>query len=642
MRQVVVAALAMLSLFHPLQSLSAAHLPIEAYGKLPEMSRTAISPNGRYVSWLHNVDGTLVLLAYDLEKEERHIIANANNIDAKFSWYAWANDDTLLVSVSSPQGGKVVEYTKTDLFKYRINHSEKLEPVVKQRKGDHYSQFSDNVISLLPNEPNHILLAIDLHLPNSPSVIKFDLTGTSRKVIMRNKSYVKDWWADPHGNVRMGLAIDDEQIYYRLYDQEEDSWRTLWEYTVLEEPSISVLGFDLDPNILYIRAVHEGYFALFKVDISTDKLDRELVYAEHGRDFDGALLRHPKTGAVIGFTQSSLSDKRVYWNKEYSDFQQAINAALPDSDNIVIDMDRDQNKYIVFSSNGTDPGSYYFGDRSKNQLGFFGETYPMINESNYSGKNNISYKARDGLEINGYVTLPKTEKPENGYPAVILPHGGPHARDYANFDYWSELFANRGYVVLQPNFRGSTGYGFEFQQMALQKWGQGMQDDLQDGAEWLVEQGYADSSRMCIAGGSYGGYAALAAAHKQKETFKCAVSFAGVSDLELILMNARKFTNTKVVRKQFGSDSDALEEASPINFAESFGIPVLLIHGNDDRVVPVRHSREMFEELEDENKDVTYIELEKGDHHLSVEAHRLKALTEMINFVDKHIGNKAD
>jgi dipeptidyl aminopeptidase/acylaminoacyl peptidase len=172
---------------------------------------------------------------------------------------------------------------------------------------------------------------------------------------------------------------------------------------------------------------------------------------------------------------------------------------------------------------------------------------------------------------------------------------------------------------------------------SIEGWGQAMQNDLQDAAKWLIEQNMIDSEKVCIGGASYGGYAALMAAVKHSDSFKCAASFAGVSDLEQIVQDSRRFTNSKIVKKQMGTDTDKLEASSPINFAKEIDIPILLIHGSDDKIVPIRHSRNMADELTDYNKDVRYVEIEDANHHLSVQAHRIKTLKEMVNFFDKHL-----
>lgn len=298
-------------------------------------------------------------------------------------------------------------------------------------------------------------------------------------------------------------------------------------------------------------------------------------------------------------------------------------------------MSADNKKYIAYGDSDQDSGTYLIGDRETSSLAGLGRLYPDITGDNYLGKQRVSFKARDGLEIEGYLTLPKAF--DAAAPTIIFPHGGPYSRDYAGFDYWSELLASRGFVVFQPNFRGSFGYGFDFFNEANQGWGGKMQDDLQDAANWLISEKYALKNKICIGGASYGGYAALMAVVKHPETFQCAASFAGVTDLESIVSRARFFTNKELVRDQFGQDIDKLKAQSPVNYAKQISRPVLLIHGDDDKVVPVNHSRDMADELEDHDKKFKYVELEDGNHHLSYQAHRVKTLTEFLAFFEKHL-----
>jgi dipeptidyl aminopeptidase/acylaminoacyl peptidase len=268
---------------------------------------------------------------------------------------------------------------------------------------------------------------------------------------------------------------------------------------------------------------------------------------------------------------------------------------------------------------------------------FLASRYPLINKNNYASKEKVQYKARDGVTIEGYLTMPIGDHEGKKLPAIIFPHGGPMSRTLAGFDYWAELFANRGYLVFQPNFRGSSGYGYDFEMAAIGGWGKAMQDDLQDAAHWLIDKNIVNSEKICIGGGSYGGYAALMAAVKHGETFKCAASFAGVSDLELIISRAQSFSNSAVVEKQLGNDSDKLADVSPVNFAKDINIPILLIHGTEDRIVDVEHSQDMAEELEDYDKEVKYVEIEGANHFLSVQKHRIQTLEEMVMFFDKHL-----
>jgi dipeptidyl aminopeptidase/acylaminoacyl peptidase len=247
----------------------------------------------------------------------------------------------------------------------------------------------------------------------------------------------------------------------------------------------------------------------------------------------------------------------------------------------------------------------------------------------------VTYKARDGIEIEGYLTLPKNI--EGPVPAILHPHGGPGARDLSGFDYWTSFFTNRGYAVFRPNFRGSTGYGLEFAESQMQSWGLAMQDDLEDAALWLVKEGIAKKDKMCIVGASYGGYAAAMAAVKTPDLFQCAISFAGVTDLRQLVVRSRRYVNTKFVKKQIGSDTDDLKARSPYHNAEKIKIPMLIVHGEDDRIVDVSHSEKLAEELADLKRPVEFIELENGDHYLSIQRNRHQFFAAMDVFLKRHL-----
>lgn len=616
-------------------------LPVKSYASLPNLNQVKLSPNGKYLSMIKNYNGTLYLTTYEIETKKTRYIIQADNINVLFKWYAWANDDVLLISAAYPTREGQTKYTSTRLLRMDLTVDKKPVVLVKPKIGrrDINAQFQDNIISFLPEKPNKILVAIAFEEHNRPTVYEVDVRTKKRTRVQRYKANTFDWIADQQGTVRIAIGKKKTELFYELFDLKTKEWRDLSSYKIFQESDIDILGFDLNPNFLYIRALHKNRYAIFKVDVSNPMLSKELVFFDEKYDVDGSLLYSPATGEVIGLSHSNSDDLRVYWDDEYKNFQKALKKALPDSENTIISMTKDLSKYILFSTSTSSAGDYYIGDRKKQNMHHLASLYPDINKSNYAGKSLIQYKARDGVIIEAYLTTPINYDENKKLPAIILPHGGPMARDYGGFDYWSELFANQGYVVLQPNFRGSSGYGFEFEMAAIQGWGKAMQDDLQDATNWLIKQGIVNQNRICIAGASYGGYAALMAAVKHPKTYKCAVSFAGVTDIELIVSNARRFTNSAIVKKQFGTDSDKLEAVSPVNFAEKIEIPILLIHGADDRVVLVNHSREMAEELEEHNKKFKYIELEDGNHHLSVQSHRIETLENMVNFFNEHIGN---
>ena len=220
----------------------------------------------------------------------------------------------------------------------------------------------------------------------------------------------------------------------------------------------------------------------------------------------------------------------------------------------------------------------------------------------------------------------------------MLPHGGPIHRDSNAFDYWAQFFANKGYAVLQMNFRGSTGYGYTHRQAGLQKWGKEMQDDVEDGARFLIDKGITNPKKICIVGASYGGYAALMGVVKTPKFYQCAISVAGVSDVRELVLDNRAFWRTyNVVDEQIGTGAKFLKDISPVNHVKKIRVPVLLIHGELDRQVEIKHSKKMHKALKKAKKKVEFVELPNEDHYLTYEDNRILTFKKMADFLDKYM-----
>ena len=299
----------------------------------------------------------------------------------------------------------------------------------------------------------------------------------------------------------------------------------------------------------------------------------------------------------------------------------------------------DPNKTIIYSESDNNSGTFGYYDFSKDRYDFIAHNYPEIPSEWISPKTKITYKAKDGLEIPAYLTLPPNKDAKN-LPLIVMPHGGPHSRDRLGFDWQVSALASRGYAVLQPNFRGSTGYGAAFLEAGYGQWGAKMQTDLSDGVRHLVSQGIVDAKRVAIYGASYGGYAALAGATLDLGVYRCAISIAGVSDIKDMLEFEKSETgsgksSTVLAWKRSWGVAD-LKAISPINYIDRVSIPILLIHGKSDTVVPVRQSQRMAKALKSAGKIVDYIELEKEDHWQSRPASRLEMITRIMDFLQKH------
>lgn len=620
-------------------------LPSTQYSRLPLVVKPDLSPNGEQIAFIKNYlnPELSVLSVLDLKTNKVKMLVKSDNEGVKVNWFRWANDETVIVSLRIARTQGTVKFTETQLVAINIGEDEvKQRNLFRPKSGrsnEHRSQFQDTVVSFLPDDPDHILLALDLDVANMPSVYRVNINTRSRHRLQRGKMRVRSWMADRQGNVRLGESLSYKtgkaSIRYRLPG--EDDWQKMFEHNALEEVSITPLGFAKDPNILFYSAYKGDKKALYIMNLTTQK--STLIFEDPDYDVDGSLIYSTKLNDVVGIRHANSPTGRIYWDENYQHFQASLDKALPDTSNYLIDFSDDEESYLLYTESDFIPGAYFLGNRPKRSLVMLFEQYPGLQDLAPTNHNLVSYTARDGTKIEGYLTLPNGA---NGPIATILhPHGGPGAREYDGFDYWTSFFTNRGYAVFRPNFRGSSGYGKQFANSQMQGWGLTMQDDITDATQWLIDEKIADPNRICIVGASYGGYAAAMATVKSPDLFKCAISFAGVMDLQRLVSESRYFLNKKFVKKQIGDDEDDLAARSPYYSAEKINIPMLLLHGEDDRVVEVGQSREMFDELQDLNKDVKYVELKNGDHYLSIQRNRHRVFAEMDTFLKVHLGGNA-
>ncbi len=616
-------------------------LPVEAFASVPVISNVRLSPDGKHVAFLVKVDagevqGAAVRFMH-LDTTEFKTLTYANAKDFVINWIRWANNDQILISARFPAKRWGTPTTETRLMVANIGDGEMRSalPPSFLRRLDWVPQFQDEIVDILPSDPEHILLEGRFDHKYNSGIVKTSLVKTRVSNVERGRDNAIDWVTDRQHRPRIVVLRDDTTYFIRHQDTDGKRWSILWEFEAFAEDQVWPMGFALDPDVLYVRAYHEGLQAVFKVRVSDPKLERELVFSDPNYDVGGSLIYSAKTNDVIGIRYSS-GGGYTFWDPQYTKLQDAINNALPDTYNRLYSLSDSERRYIVLATSDTDAGTYYVGDRDKKSLMQLAQRYPELPSELMAEKLPISYEARDGLEIEGYLTMPRGE-PEGPVPAIIFPHGGPISREGSGFDYWTQYFASRGYAVLQMNFRGSAGYGYDFMASGLQGWGLEMQNDVEDGTRWLIEEGVADPDRICVVGASYGGYAALMEAARNSDLYQCAVSFAGVADVADLVKSHRRFSNYEIVREQVGTDFSELRDRSPLHNAESIDIPVLLAHGTEDRSVRVRHSQKMAKELEKEGKDVTYLEFEDGDHFLSSQDHRIAFFRAMDAFLQEHL-----
>jgi len=621
-------------------------LPVEAFASIPDVRFVSLSPDGKKIASLIRVSTNelegQVLSIRDIKTNKDIFPLQTDNQKFVILSLTWANDDVILIESKYPSIRRGIPTTETRLMKYTLSDNKTTSVFSNHSLSRFYGyglpQLQASVIDYLDNDPGHILMQIKGlgSKPQYESVIKVSLKTGAIKTLQPARMHIGDWLTDRQHNVRIGIYRDDTS--YRIYEQKAagEDLRILWEFEALAEDVIWPIGFDHDPNILYISAYHQGLKAIFKVNLTDPKLTKELVFHNENYDVEGWLVYSELKQKVIGLS-TDIEGEYLFWDQDYIKLNNGLTAALPESHNAITQFSDDERRYIVYATGPIESGAYYFGNRDQNALYPVAYRYSQLPPELLSTPKTVNYQARDGLTIEAFLTTPKDAIAKN-LPTIIFPHGGPISYDSTTFDYWAQFLANRGYAVLQMNFRGSAGYGFNFMSSGLKNWGLEMQTDIEDGAHWLIGQGISDPKRMCIVGASYGGYAALMGVAITPDLYQCAISVAGVTDLEELVKSSRGYDNSKIVKKQIGDDYDDLYQRSPISKVASIKVPVLLIHGTKDRVVRVEQSEKMYDALKDLQKPVKYIELENGDHYLSNNQHRLTTFIEIERFLAANLG----
>ena len=613
--------------------------PVEAFAELPQYGQVLLSPDGNHVAALVKIDmedmlGSAIQVG-NLETGESQFFAYAPVEDYRVNWIRWANNSQVLMSARYPGKRNGVPTTETRLLRVSIVDGEigSVFSAPFLRKQKYFPQFQDQVVDVLPDEDDYVLMAASFRSITYSDLYRVNLqTGRARRVLT-GKEHFDDWLTDRNQEVRVSTYQKDTTFRIMHRQAGGKKWEALWEYEAFSEDAVRPLGFDSDPNILYINAYHEGRQAVFKVDLTDPTLHRELVFSNPYYDAGSSLIYSRKSKKIVG-TRFSTQGGFTFWEPEYLALQKGLNAVLPDTSNTLYSLSDDERRYIVLASSDTEPGKFYIGDRDRGSMTMFANRYARLADVSLADKKYIEYEARDGLVIGAYLTLPGTEGP---YPTVIFPHGGPISFDDGGFDYWTQYFASRGYAVLQMNFRGSAGQGYEFMKAGLKSWGLEMQNDVEDGTRWMLAEGLSDPDRICVVGASYGGYAALMEAALNPDLYRCAISFAGVTDLAYLVSTSRRYTNYDIVKEQIGSNRRDLKSRSPITLAEKIDLPVLLGHGTDDRSVRVRHSAAMYRALRKHDKTVDYLEFNDGDHYLSNQEHRIEFFKAMDEFLQNHL-----
>ncbi|MEZ0242082.1 MAG: alpha/beta hydrolase family protein [Sphingomonas sp.] len=604
------------------------------FGARPIISAPRIAPDGMHVAAEGLAGGKPVLLMIDISQPQRRVNPISIPKGHTIEWMRWAGKSRLLVSVSRATTLMEEEVRMTRMIELDLETGQVRFVGPAQQGVD-----GDDVMFVDPAGA-YLLMSTQPTIYDYPAVFRVDLANGRAKQLIAPRDHVWAWFADANGAVRVGMGIDGAK-WWLLY-REKDSGAFVQTVSVNanrgEDSNIAefvpVPGSDQGYAVATNRA---GRLALFRYDFKKDALG-ELVYEHPVVDIDTFDL--DDTGALSGIFLTDEHSESLWYDPVLKRQQERIDRAMPGMVNRIVSVSQDKMRMLIWSGSEQQPGEYRLLDRKTNTLDLFAQPYDKLAGKRFSPVKPVRYKARDGLEIRGYLTLPAGRDPKN-LPLIVMPHGGPYVRDELAFDLWAQYLASRGYAVLQPNFRGSTGFGRAFVEKATGQWGRGMQDDLDDGVKWLAGDGVIDPKRVCIMGASYGGYAAQWAAIRNPEIYRCAISFAGVSDLASQLrfsrssfIASRYFRNWRE-RIQGAKDFD-LDQISPLRLASRLTIPILIAHGTDDSTVPINQSRRLHSALQAAGRPHDYVEYKDEGHGFDSAVNATDFFTRVGVFLDKH------
>ncbi len=634
-------------------------VPVSLFGALPEIADAAVSPDGKSVALLENFEDLSIVRFFDLTTGEAGKGLKIGNVKAR--GVNWVSNEKILLQASQTSRINTVDgFRNYEIWRYAAISKKSGKVQYLLTKGE-YSVYTNagTLMHTLPQDPDKVLImkrvpnfskqrnansrignaasgkasdisTLDLHLVNLKN-------GNARTAHKGNKDTI-DWIVDENGEAILRIDYDEARDLKLIKQRKEGASRFETILTVGDEKDYPIYSV-LRPGRAIVTAYKGGdKRGVYEYDYIAGKLLDPVFQSD---DYDVSSV-NVENGRVISFSYVVDRPETQYQVPALGEIVKKLASALKGARLTIVSSSSDNDVSVIRATYVDRPPTYYLFENSFRSLSELGPTYPELNESNSGARQKFDYTTKDGFAINGYLTLPPGIKDPKKLPLVVLPHGGPEIRDNLEFDWWANAYASRGYVVYQPNFRGSAGYGNIFRRAGWGEWGRKMQDDISDGVRKLIADEIVDADRVCIVGASYGGYAALAGATLTPELYQCVISVNGVSDLLVMLGSESRDSEYSLEfwQRRIGSrrDRDELNLVSPRHQAAKVRAPIMLLHGKDDTVVAYGQSQIMNEALKTKGKKVEFITLDGEDHWLSSAATRTKMLESSTKFIDKHIG----
>lgn len=626
----------------------------EKFAQEPAMTSASVSPDGKHIATLQRFekDGKVFLLIYDInDMSAKPVTLGSSKMDIVSAF--WANDDRLVVrfrqDVDTLQELGVDTRLVSKLA--TVDREGKRWVEIPRKRADRRSEFaklSENfgtaaILDSLPHDPKHILIRYDDDANGVSDIFKVNVKNGSSRLIAKDSDEISIAWVDDDGDPRVATRFDssDEAQVFMARLKGKKEWIEIGRTQASLDSTSKIfdvfqLNGGADSNEFIVLSNHETDTAgIYIYDLETRKME-EVQFLHPKYDATGLRTRLDKNRRreIVGFTYTGKARDVYFIDPGEKALYDSINQVLPNTRNQIVSRSTDQQTLVIRAEGPRNPAAWYLLKDSRMTL--LGKSMPFLTEDMLADMEYVTYEARDGLKIPSLVTIPNGEGP---HPIVVLPHGGPVARDFWGFDLWSQLLAYHGYVVIQPQFRISEGFGRKHLEAGYARWGHEMQDDLEDAITYLADRKLGDADRAAIFGWSYGGYAAFVGSFRDPNPFHCAIAGAGVADIPYFrawLADFGSFTE-KTYRR-------TVDGVNPLEHVNSVDVPILVIHGDIDERVPVAESRKFVKELEKYNKPHRYIELEGANHFFGTIYYRhwMEMFPAMISWLDDTCGLAPD
>ena len=599
-------------------------IPMEDFFRNPEKSSFSISPNGNHIAYMKPWKTRMNVFVMEMTtKKETRLTSSQERGIYGFTWLT----NERIGYVKDEGGNENIHF-----FAVNIDMSNEIDLTP-------FENVQTRIIDDLEDDPNHIIIGLNKRDPQIHDPYRINVNDGKMELIAENPGNISKWMTDHDGKLRIATTSDGVNTSLLYRNKESDEFKPI--LTTDFKVSVVPLFFTFDNKNLYVASNRgRDKIAIFEFDLIKSKEGR-LIF-EHDEVDVSNLLFSRKRKVLTGVSYTVAKNEMIFFDKWREEIQQQLEKKLPGYEVVITSFSKDEAEAVVVTYSDKSRGTYYHYEVNKNKLTELGKVSPWLNEKNMSEMKPIKYKSRDGLTINGYLTLPKGTNGKN-LPVVVNPHGGPWARD--NWGYKSEIqfLANRGFAVFQMNFRGSTGYGREFWKKSFKEWGKSMQDDITDGVNWLIDEEIADPDRIAIYGASYGGYATLAGLAFTPDLYACGVDYVGVSSLFTFMESMPPYWELyrSMMYEMVGhpeKDKKLLASASPLLHIDKIKAPLFIAQGaNDPRVVKAE-SDQIVAALKNAGIDVPYMVKDDEGHGFYNEENQFDFYREMEKFLTKHIG----